>query len=150
MKKEITLAGSADIEELTVLLQALFSQDIEFQPDYIKQKSGLEMIIKNPLIGEILVLKIDGKIAGMVSLLYSISTVLGGKVAILEDMVIDENYRNKSFGMQLLNSAIQHAKQTNCLRITLLTDFNNDIAIRFYQKAGFNKSKMIPMRLVFD
>lgn len=38
----------------------------------------------------------------MVSLLYSISTALGGKVAILEDMIINKNYRNKGFGKQII------------------------------------------------
>jgi GNAT superfamily N-acetyltransferase len=150
MNQEITVAQANDIEELIPLLTSLFTQDIEFEPNIEKQRSGLERIIGNPNLGEILVLKIDGKIVGMVNLLYSISTALGGKVAILEDMVISEQFRNKSFGKQLLNTAIQHAKHRNCLRITLLTDFDNDVAIRFYQKAGFQTSKMIPLRLVFD
>jgi ribosomal protein S18 acetylase RimI-like enzyme len=150
MMKEITLASKADIEELVRLLQVLFTQDIEFEPDYQKQKSGLELIITNPDIGEILVLKMDGKVIGMVSLLYSISTALGGKVAILEDMVIDPDFRGQSFGKELLLEAIGFSKFRNCLRITLLTDFDNDLAIRFYQSVGFTVSKMIPLRLVFD
>jgi GNAT superfamily N-acetyltransferase len=150
MNQEITVAQANDIEELIPLLISLFTQDIEFEPNIEKQRSGLERIIGNPNLGEILVLKIDSKIVGMVNLLYSISTALGGKVAILEDMVINEQCRNKSFGKQLLSMAIQHAKHRNCLRITLLTDFDNDVAIRFYKQAGFQTSKMIPLRLVFD
>jgi GNAT superfamily N-acetyltransferase len=149
MIKEITTASTADIEELVRLLQVLFTQDIEFEPDYQRQKSGLERIIANPNIGEILVLKVDGKVIGMVSLLYSISTALGGKVAILEDMVIDPDFRGQGFGKELLNEAIGFSKLRNCLRITLLTDFDNDLAIRFYQSVGFTVSKMIPLRLVF-
>jgi ribosomal protein S18 acetylase RimI-like enzyme len=150
MTKEISVASIADLEELILLLNVLFNQDLEFVFDYQKQKSGLEKIIENPEIGEILILKIDSKIAGMVSLLYSISTALGGKVAILEDMVIDEQYRKRSFGKALLDEAIMHAKRNDCLRITLLTDFDNDIAIRFYKQKGFQLSKMVPLRLVFD
>jgi ribosomal protein S18 acetylase RimI-like enzyme len=150
MTKVITIASIADLEELILLLNVLFNQDLEFVFDYQKQKSGLEKIIENPEIGEILILKIDSKIAGMVSLLYSISTALGGKVAILEDMVIDEQYRKRSFGKALLDEAIMHAKRNDCLRITLLTDFDNDIAIRFYKQKGFQLSKMVPLRLVFD
>jgi GNAT superfamily N-acetyltransferase len=85
----------------------------------------------------------------MVSLLYSISTALGGKVAILEDMVIAEGFRRSGYGKQLLQEAITFAKLRNCLRITLLTDFDNETAIRFYQQTGFNLSKMTPLRLVF-
>jgi GNAT superfamily N-acetyltransferase len=149
MIKEISVAQTNDIDELIPLLTSLFTQDIEFEPDESKQKLCLKQIIQNPEIGEILVLKIDGKIAGMVSLLYSISTALGGKVAILEDMVIDKRFRKLRFGKELLEAAIHHAKRRNCLRITLLTDFDNDIAIRFYKQAGFQSSKMVPLRLVF-
>lgn len=150
MEKEICLACKDNLVDLARLLNELFTQDIEFEPDFEKQETGLVKILSNPEIGEILVLKIDNKIVGMVSLLYSISTALGGKVAILEDMIIDKGYRNEGFGKELLNEAINFAKDRNCLRLTLLTDFNNDTAINFYQRAGFKKSEMIPMRLVFQ
>jgi len=150
MKKEISIACMNDLPELAELLNDLFTQDIEFVPDLKKQKLGLEAIINNPGIGEILVIKGGGKILGMVSLLYSISTALGGKVAILEDMIIHKNCRKKGLGKELLSEAISFSKERNCLRMTLLTDFNNDVAIKFYQQFGFKKSEMIPMRLVFD
>jgi GNAT superfamily N-acetyltransferase len=149
MSKEITLASLADLEDMALLLNELFLQDIEFEPDYEKQKVGLEQIVVNPSVGEILVLKIDGKVIGMVSLLYSVSTALGGKVAILEDMVIGKDFRRRGLGKELLLEAIAFAKRRNCLRLTLLTDFDNESAIGFYQSVGFNTSKMIPLRFVF-
>jgi len=149
MTKQITLATLDDLNELVHLLNVLFTQDIEFEPDFIRQRIGLEQIILNREIGEILVLKMDGKVVGMVSLLYSISTALGGKVATLEDMVIAPDYRAQGLGKELLNAVIEFAHQRGCLRITLLTDFDNDRAIRFYQNANFSLSKMIPLRLVF-
>lgn len=150
MFKQVSIATLAEIDELVHLLNVLFTQDIEFEPDYKKQKAGLEQIISNPLVGEILVMKVDGKVAGMVSLLYSISTALGGKVAILEDMVIDKDFRRKGLGKELLQEAIAFAQKRGCLRLTLLTDYDNEAAIRFYQSAGFSLSKMIPLRLVFN
>ena len=149
MKKEISIATIEDIDELIRLLNILFSQDIEFEPNREKQSAGLSKIISNPEIGEILVLKIEGRIIGMVSLLYSVSTALGGKVAILEDMVIDSDFRNRRLGTELLSEAIGYARENGCLRITLLTDYNNEQAIHFYKGFGFSKSQMIPMRLVF-
>ncbi|MBP9022617.1 MAG: GNAT family N-acetyltransferase [Spirochaetes bacterium] len=146
--KEIRTAKIDDLERLAYLLDLLFSQDIEFEPDYEKQNKGLKEIIENPEIGEILVLTIDKKIIAMVSLLYSISTALGGKVAVLEDMIVDKEFRSNNYGTELLNEAIGFARNRNVLRITLLTDYDNDCAIHFYEKTGFVKSKMIPMRLM--
>lgn len=150
MNKDISIASINDLPDLASLLNDLFLQDLEFVPDLEKQKAGLETIINHPEIGEILVLKGDGNVLGMVSLLYSISTALGGKVAILEDMIIRKDYRKMGLGKKLLGEAIRFSKERNCLRLTLLTDFDNDVAIQFYQQFGFKKSAMIPMRLVFN
>ena len=69
MKKEISIANVNDLPELIELLNDLFTQDIEFVPDVKKQKAGLEAIINNPEIGEILVIRGDRKVLGMVGLL---------------------------------------------------------------------------------
>lgn len=148
MKKYISIASKSDLTALINLLNQLFTQDIEFVPDFEKQKRGLELIINDNRIGEILVLKIDEKIVGMVSLLYSISTALGGKVAIVEDMIIDQEYRNNGFGRALFSRAIDYSKENGCLRLTLLTDFDNHGAIKFYESFGFTKSEMIPLRFI--
>jgi ribosomal protein S18 acetylase RimI-like enzyme len=149
MKNEIRIACPEDIEYLVDLLNELFSLDLEFEPNKELQRKGLLTIIENPELGSILVKCFDHKIIGMVSVLYSISTALGGKAGVLEDMIINEKYRAKGIGSELLESAIRFAKENNCLRLTLLTDFNNETAIEFYKKFGFYKSQMIPMRLVF-
>jgi len=81
-------------------------------------------------------------------LLYTMSTALGGRVAILEDMVVHPKHRNKGYGSLLLKAAITLAEQNNCLRITLLTDLKNNSAIKFYRQQGFVQSAMTPMRLM--
>lgn len=145
----IRIAQLGDISELVGLLNELFSTESEFKPNNELQKKGLLSIIENPEKGIILVKCIDKKIIGMVSILYSISTALGGKVGILEDMIISEKYRAMGNGGELLETAIKFAKENDCLRLTLLTDLNNYLAIRFYKHFGFFKSQMIPMRLIF-
>jgi ribosomal protein S18 acetylase RimI-like enzyme len=63
--------------------------------------------------------------------------------------VIDPAFRNMGFGSMLLNEAIKFSVERNRLRVTLLTDYDNEIAIHFYERFKFSKSPMIPMRLVF-
>lgn len=41
MEKKIRQAEMTDVEELARLLKVLFTQDIEFVPDYQKQKRDL-------------------------------------------------------------------------------------------------------------
>lgn len=146
MSREINLATVSDTPALSALLSILFTQEAEFQPDTVAQQRGLNAILSDPAVGEILVARQNGQIVGMVNVLYSISTALGARVALLEDMVIAPAMRGSGLGSQLLVAAIKHAKQRGCLRITLLTDADNYAAQAFYQKQGFEKSSMIPLR----
>ena len=143
----ITPATQDDIPQLCVLLAILFSQEEDFQPDANKQATALHLIIESPETGCILVLHKGDSILGMVNLLYTISTACGGKVALLEDMIIHPSRRGDRLGSKLLQAAIELARREGCLRITLLTDRANNSAIRFYQRQGFGMSEMIPLRM---
>lgn len=144
---EITKASVSDIPDLCRLLDILFSQELEFSPDQSAQVKGLSQIIENPEIGHIIVAKANGNIVGMVNVLFTVSTALGGRVAIFEDMVVMPGARSAGIGSQLLEGAIQSAKLSCCKRVTLLTDRENTSAQRFYAKHGFSQSTMIPLRL---
>jgi GNAT superfamily N-acetyltransferase len=147
---QITLANTADIPALCDLLSLLFSQEADFEPNREAQRRGLALIINNPDIGLIVVAREDNEIIGMVNLLYTVSTALGDRVAILEDMIVCPSARGSGVGSELLEQAIEFARCNGCKRITLLTDSTNQSAQRFYQKHGFGSSAMIPLRLSLD
>lgn len=146
----ITPSTPDDIPQLCALLAILFTQEADFLPDAQKQASALRQIIAHPEAGHILVLREGNGISGMVSLLFTVSTACGGKVALLEDMVVHPSRRNNGLGNKLLQAAIELARRENCLRITLLTDRANDSAIRFYQRHEFGISEMMPLRLALE
>lgn len=147
---QITPANASDIPALCQLLAILFTQEADFKPDHEVQSRGLARIINNPEIGLIVVARQDGQVVAMVNLLYTVSTALGERVALLEDMVVSPNARGSGIGSRLLAQAIQFARLNGCKRITLLTDSANESAQRFYQKHGFGFSAMIPLRLALN
>lgn len=147
---ELREATQEDILALCGLLKTLFSGEREFIPNADVQKCALEMILGNPEIGKIFVCQNDGEIIGMVSLLFTISTALGGKVAMLEDMIVSPQFQGKGFGTKLLAHAIAEAKKLTCKRLTLLSDTDNLNAHRFYEQFGFKYSPMLPMRLILE
>ena len=61
----------------------------------------------------------------------------GKCVAHIEDVVIDEEYRNNKLGNLLLNFLINKAKELNCYKVILNC---NDKTKMFYEKNGFNKT----------
>jgi GNAT superfamily N-acetyltransferase len=146
----ISPATLSDIPELCDLLELLFSEEAEFHPNRAVQSAGLRQMMESPDRGQILVLRNATSVIGMVNLLFTISTALGGRVAILEDMITHPAQRGKGGGSRLLQVAINVARSAECRRITILTDRTNESAQRFYRRHGFTSSEMIPMRLVLS
>lgn len=144
---EILQATANDIPQLVALLKHLFTQEADFQPNQSKQESGLRFIIDFPDVGVILTARDGDQIVGMVSLLFTISTAQGGPVCWLEDMVVCPDRRASGRGSQLLQHAIEYARDRGFTRITLLTDKSNSRAIRFYEKHAFEQSEMTALRL---
>jgi GNAT superfamily N-acetyltransferase len=150
MGMEITKATKEDIPGLCELLRLLFAQEAEFPSDRSLQSAGLREIIDFPERGQILVLREWGSPLGMINVLFTVSTALGGRVAILEDLVVHPDHRGSGAGSKLLQAAIDFAKSVGCRRLTLLTDQTNISAQRFYKRHGFTLSEMVPMRLSFE
>ena len=147
---KIEMATTSDIPTLCTLLDYLFSQEVEFKPDHETQSRGLEMILNNNNIGNIFVAKKNKTIFGMVILLYTVSTALGEQVVLLEDMVVSPNERELGIGSMLLDHAVKYATEKGCKRITLLTDKTNIRAQKFYKQHKFNRSSMIPFRMIIN
>lgn len=140
------VAKDEDIKSLSELLNELFNLEKEFVPNEALQIKALETIIKDEKVGHIIVCEIENEIVAMVNLLYSISTVLGNRVVILEDMIVSSKCRDKNIGSKLLDFTKEFAKSQGIKRITLLTDNDNFKAHKFYEKNGFKKSSMIVFR----
>ena len=139
----------AEIEDIAVLcelLWELFSQEVEFTPNKEIQEKALKKIIEDKSIGDIFVAVKENKVIAMVNVLYTISTALGEKVAILEDMVVSQNYKNQKIGSSLIEFTLDYLKKNSFKRVTLLTDSDNFNAHNFYKKHQFTKSDMIVFR----
>lgn len=59
---------------------------------------------------------------------------LDGKVALLTDMYTIPDYRNKGYGMKLLNSIMEFAKSLDYLKVTLNATTSGR---KLYEKYGF-------------
>ena len=140
-------ARSADVEAMVELLGYLFKQEKEFVPTAAKQRRALEILLAQPTMGRLFVLTRGSRILGMVSLLFTISTAEGGKVALLEDLVVRPDQRGRGLGTRLLRAAVDWARKEGLMRITLLTDSDNVRARRLYLRHGFAVSTMQPLRL---
>lgn len=144
----IRRATAADIPALAGLLGQLFEQEAEFRSDDAAQRAGLALILADPATGCVLVAEDGVRIAGMVTLLFTVSTALGGRVVLLDDLVVDRAARGRGIGSALLTAAIDLCRSEGIGRITLNSDADNADAHRFYARFGFVRSPMVPFRLI--
>jgi GNAT superfamily N-acetyltransferase len=147
MNMEFTAARPADLPQLVELLGLLFEQESEFSVDPAKQEAGLKLIFADPTRGKIYVAREGKRVVAMASLLFTVSTAEGGKAALFEDLVVRPEFRARGIGAKLLEFVIAQARAEGVLRITLLTDMQNESAQVLYRRLGFTGSPMKPMRL---
>ncbi len=143
----IDLARDEDVPRLADLLGLLLAQEAEFAPDSEKQRRALRAIVSDASIGRIYVARDGADPVAMLSLLYTVSTAEGGKAAWLEDLVVRPDRRGQGIGRTLLEHVAAQARADGVLRITLLTDRDNERAHALYRSLGFEFSAMHPMRL---
>ena len=129
------------------LLGVLFSQEAEFKPDAAKQAKALSRILSDPAIGTVYVAREEGQVIALASLLYTISTAEGGPAALFEDLIVHPGHRGRGIASGLVRFVIDDARRRGILRLTLLTDMQNERAQALYRKLGFADSPMKSMRL---
>ena len=147
MSVEFGPARSAELPQLVELLGILFEQESEFSPDAGKQEAALKLIFADPTRGKIYVAREGKRVLAMASLLFTVSTAEGGKAALFEDLIVRAEFRQRGIGAKLLEYVIAQARDEGILRITLLTDMQNESAQLLYRRLGFTGSPMKPMRL---
>jgi GNAT superfamily N-acetyltransferase len=143
---EIIFATADDLPRLADLLAELFTLETDFHPERDKQLRGLQLILDNPALGKVFVLHIDGKVAGMANALITISTAEGGRVLLLEDVIVHKEYRGGGVGRKLVEHVMAWAREQGMTRITLLADRDNQVALDFYRKLDFELSHMSVLR----
>lgn len=147
-RPKVEPATIEDLPGLTDLVMELFALSDDFTPDHDAQERGLALILEQPSRGRIFVVRNDTRIIGMVNLLFTISTAMGGFVILMEDVIVHPAHRGQGYGTMLLDKVIEFAKQKDFKRITLLTDRISAESQNFFKKNGFEYSNMIPMRRI--
>ena len=82
---------------------------------------------------------LDDKIVGFCSLTLKNNLWTEGTLGNIDELVVDENYRNKGIGKELLLHIERLAQKLNCTRMELDSAFHRSEAHVFYEHIGFEK-----------
>lgn len=146
MEARVEFARQADLPAMVDLLIELFSQEHDFTPEPEKQRAGLRLLLEHPELGRLFVLRIDGHVVGMANAVITVSTAEGGRVMLLEDVIVRREHRGRGLGALLVQHVLDWAKAEGMTRATLLTDHDNAVGQAFYGRLGFEPSAMRVLR----
>jgi GNAT superfamily N-acetyltransferase len=144
----IAPASEADIPELIDLLAVLFSIEQDFSPDPDKQHRGLATLLASPT-GHIAIARdTTSRAVGMATAQLVISTAEGAPSAWVEDVVVREDFRGQGLGRALLESVLEWARAQGAVRAQLLADLDNAPALAFYERVGWQPTRLGARRLM--
>jgi ribosomal protein S18 acetylase RimI-like enzyme len=87
---------------------------------------------------QILVAESDNKLVGVLSLNIRNSFLHSSKSALIDEMIVTEEFRGKGVGKRLINAAIDQSTQLGCCELEVSTQHDNTDAIEFYHRLGFD------------
>ncbi len=132
-----------DVPALINLLKVLFSIEADFSFDEVKQCQGLKLMLEAPDQRCIMVAECEGQIIGMCTAQLLITTAEGGKAALIEDMVVHQDYRKQGIGRSLLAQTEAWAYQHDAKRLELLADVQNTPALEYYKRLHWKQTQLI-------
>ncbi|TCL71657.1 ribosomal protein S18 acetylase RimI-like enzyme [Hydrogenispora ethanolica] len=136
-------AVPADLDALIELLNLLFTLEADFTPDIAKQRRGLQLMLARPEERCVMVAEHDGAVLGMCTAQLRVSTAEGGMVALIEDMVLREEWRGRGIGRTLLGAVESWALTHGAKRLELLADRENHPALAFYDRLRWRRTQLI-------
>ncbi len=132
---------------MVALLQALFAIEDDFTPDPARQRQALARLLEGG--GKhrcILVAEKDHQVIAMATVQVVISTAQGGPVGLVEDVVVQEDYRGRGMGQMLMRALIAWSADRGLTRLQLLADRGNKPALNFYRQIGWQTTQLLCLR----
>ena len=97
--------------------------------------------IENDQNHEMIVAELDGEVIGTLHLMFLPSiSYQGGTRAQVESVRVVQRLRGQGIGAEMMNWAMERARQRGCHLMQLTSHQSREDAHRFYEKLGFIKS----------
>ena len=139
----LELATTKDRNDVNRLARQVHEMHVQWRPDLFQMPEELfpeerfSELIQNR---ELYVAKLNGSVAGFCWLKMRKSEDIGRvprKVMVIDQLCVDEEFRNHGIGTQMMEEIRILAKAFGCTDLQLGVYPQNDAAVSFYQKCGF-------------
>jgi len=137
-------ARPLDIDQMLPLLAQLCEIEQDFEFNSRVQTRGLRLMLDG--CGKHRTVKVawmNDTIVGMCTAQTRISTAQGNISAVVEDLVVDREYRNKGIASLLLSAIEGWAVSKGIKSISLLADKDNHKGLDFYNKKAWKRTALV-------
>ena len=131
--KEVTESSEELYSVMVNLLSQLTSSKLSFSQKDLERIVGSE----SSILFTAMDMNHDNKIVGMLTL--AIIDIPTGKLARIEDVVVDKTARGQGIGEKITIAAIEKAKELGIKKIDLTSNPKREAANRLYQRLGFKQ-----------
>ena len=132
-KKMIRRANQNDYREIYRLTQVLEGEALD-EPGF---QEVFDVCMEKDLF---LVKEIDGQVHGFIHVAFTPQLARAGYIAEVQELIIDEAYRERSYGKSLLQEAKKFCEEKGISIIEVLSSDYRTRAHHFYESNGFVKS----------
>lgn len=139
MKISIRIANVNDLKQISELLIELL-ETIEVTGG-LNTKNIFEnlQILMNDKDHYLLVAENQNQIIGFINFCTRRTCLHKAPSALIDELVVSKNYRNKGIGKKLLLAAVEKCKELRCCEIEVSTEKTNTQARKFYSQCGFEE-----------
>jgi len=130
-------AGEGDISMLTALAEDFMHGTATNEERLAILKSSL----KDPDY-ELWIAEVNGETVGFIDLWIIHDFCHGGKLGYIQNLYVAPKHRRMGVGNKLLQKIVERARELRALEIHVVTEFNNEPAIRLYKKHGSTKESL--------
>jgi dTDP-4-amino-4,6-dideoxy-D-galactose acyltransferase len=137
----LSVVRAARVDDLPALMalarvshrNTRFHRDRHFDPARSDELYAvwIERSVRGELADVVWVVDVDSGARGYLTMSRDAASATIGLVA------VDEAYRGRGYGDQLLRTALQWAADQNLPRVSVVTQGHSAAAVRFYERAGF-------------
>ncbi|HBL83675.1 MAG: GNAT family N-acetyltransferase [Clostridiales bacterium GWF2_38_85] len=134
----IRVANETDLEGLLKLYTQLKTNPLSGESDKLTELWYEIIYDKNHYV---IVADKDGEIVSTCVLIIIPNLTHNQRsYALIENVITNENHRNKGFASACLNYAKEIAIKENCYKIMLMTGSKSENTLKFYEHAGYNRN----------
>jgi GNAT superfamily N-acetyltransferase len=139
---QIQTAESADLEPIVRLLRTqLEEHDIVLTGEALQRAT--QGLIDDRRVGRILTARLDGELVGVAVISFLWTLEHGGHTAWLDEVYVEPARRGSGIGKQLVEAAMQVARDGDCIALDLEVDAGHEAAERLYERMGFRRHRRV-------